>query len=134
MDYCNSVLAGLADSKIDKLQCIQNAMARLTSRCHKFDHITPILVSLHWLLVRQHITFKVLILTYKALHDLAPPYLKSLIVPYTPIRSLCSSDSPSLIDFAPCVFSSLPLDLRHPTSLDVFKAKLETNLFKQATY
>ena len=58
VDYCNSVHTGLPDSEIHKLQCIMNAMAHLTSRCHKFDHITPILVSLHWLPVRQCITFK----------------------------------------------------------------------------
>ena len=51
-------------------------MAHLTTRCQKYNHIIPILDSLHWLLVKQHIVFKVLVLTFKALHDLAPQYLK----------------------------------------------------------
>ena len=44
-----------------------------------FDHITPILTELHWLPVRKRIQFKVLLLTFKALHDQSPGYLSSLI-------------------------------------------------------
>ena len=36
-------------------------------------------------------TFKVLLLTFKALNNLAPPYLSQLIVPYNPTRNLRSA-------------------------------------------
>jgi len=39
------------------------------------DHISPVLRQLHWLPVRQHVTFKLAILVFKALHGLAPRYL-----------------------------------------------------------
>ena len=43
LDNCNSLLYGLAQKDIDKLQRIQNMAARLISLTRKFDHITPIL-------------------------------------------------------------------------------------------
>jgi len=45
----------------------------------KFDHITPILSSLHWLSLKFCINYKVLLLTYKALNGLAPVYLTKLL-------------------------------------------------------
>ena len=38
----------------------------------KFCHITPVLHQLHWLPVSFHINFKILPLTFKAIHELAP--------------------------------------------------------------
>jgi len=57
--------AGVADVYLRRLQSVQNAAARLVSgaRCH--DHITPVLVSLHWLPVRQRIIYKTAMLVWK---------------------------------------------------------------------
>ena len=41
--------------------------------------IIPIMSDLHWLPIRARINFKVLLLTFKALHGLAPQYVQSLI-------------------------------------------------------
>ena len=66
---------------------MQNAVARLPTRTRTFEHITPILASLHWLPITARSDFKkVLLLTYKALHGLAPSYLKDLIILYIPSR------------------------------------------------
>ncbi len=43
LDYCNALPA----SSINKLQIEQNAAARVLTRSRKYDHITPILQSLH---------------------------------------------------------------------------------------
>ncbi len=48
LDYCNALLAGCPASSINKLQIVQNAAARVFTRSRKYDHITPILQSLHW--------------------------------------------------------------------------------------
>ncbi len=50
LDYCNALLGGCPASSINKLQIVQNAAARVLTRSRKYDHITPILQSLHWLL------------------------------------------------------------------------------------
>ncbi len=51
-----------------------NAAARVLTRSRKYDHITPILQSLHWLPIKFRISYKILLLAYKALNDLAPAY------------------------------------------------------------
>ena len=79
IDYCNGLLYGLPDCEIAKLQRVQNAAARLPLSCKKYNHITPILISLHWLPVRYRINFKILLLTFKALNGMAPSYIIDLI-------------------------------------------------------
>ena len=90
-------LYGLPDSHIAKLQRIQNSAARLVTRTCFHDHITPVLQKLHWLPVRYRIMYKILILTYKCIHGLAPLYLQELIQEYKPTRNLRSSSKLNLI-------------------------------------
>ncbi len=96
LDYCNSLFGGLPASSVKRLQYIQNSAAQVltyTSACH---HITPGLQQLHWLLVQSRIDLKTLILTYKAVHGLAPDYICDLVTLFTPSRSLCSAGCLSL--------------------------------------
>jgi hypothetical protein len=72
LDYCNSLLTGVCDGVLRKLQSVQNAAARLITNTRKFDHITPVLRDLHWLPVRQRIVFKTAMIVYKCLRGLAP--------------------------------------------------------------
>ena len=51
----------------------------------------------HWLHVKSRIEFKILVLTYKAPNSQAPSYLKELIVPYYPSRTLCSKNAGLLV-------------------------------------
>uniref|UniRef100_A0AAQ5X7A8 Reverse transcriptase domain-containing protein n=1 Tax=Amphiprion ocellaris TaxID=80972 RepID=A0AAQ5X7A8_AMPOC len=76
---------------------IQNAAARVLTGISKRDHISPILVSLHWLPVKSRIEFKILLLTYKALNNRSPSYLKDLIVPYYPSRTLHQNNSAAVL-------------------------------------
>ncbi len=97
LDYCNALLGGCPASSINKLQVVQNAAARVLTRSRKYDHITPILQSLHWLPIKYRISYKILLLTYKALNGLAPAYLTSLLSHYNPSRSLRSQNSGLLV-------------------------------------
>ena len=65
LDHCNSLLFGLPKSSLDPLQKLQNRAARTLTYTRKYDHITPVLKSLHWLPVEQRVTFKLLLLTFK---------------------------------------------------------------------
>ena len=83
LDYCNSLLYGLPDKEVSKLQ--------LVTKTRRVDHITPILRKLHWLSVRKRSIFKILLITYKVLNGLAPSYLAELINLHQPERRLRSN-------------------------------------------
>jgi hypothetical protein len=63
VDYCNSLLYGASTHVTRKLQAVLNTAARLITGLRRYDHITPALRDdLHWLLVKQRITYKVALL------------------------------------------------------------------------
>ena len=55
---------GVPEKDLNKLQRLQNSAARLVTRTNPRDHITPVLKTLHWLPMRQQITFKILLIVY----------------------------------------------------------------------
>ena len=91
LDYCNGILAGITDHRIKKLQRVQNVAAQILTRTPKLTHITPVLCQLHWLPIKARILFKILIITYKAINNIAPSYINSLVTLYQ-VRSLRSED------------------------------------------
>ncbi len=86
LDYCNALLGGCSARLINKLQMVQNAAARLLTRTRKYDHISPVLSTLHCLPIKHCVDFKILLITYKALIALAPQYLSDLLSHYSPPR------------------------------------------------
>ena len=97
LDYCNSILYNLPDTKIGRLQRVQNQAARILTRSPRREHITPVLKQLHWLKVRERIRYKILILTHKAFYANAPPYLCSLVVKREGVVSTRSSQDGYLL-------------------------------------
>ena len=94
LDYCNSLLYGVPKDQISKLQCVQNATARLVMDIGKYSHITPALYDLQWLPIHVRIHFKILLLAFKVIHGQAPAYLSSLVsVKSKSHYSLCSNSS-----------------------------------------
>ena len=73
LDYCNSLYYNLPKSQINRLQQIQNCLARTVVKAPK-SHITPILRSLHWLKINERIEYKLLSLTYKVHTTSQPDY------------------------------------------------------------
>ena len=145
LDYCNSLLHGSFDKEIKRIQLIQNRAAKLIFQARKFDHVTPLLLRLHWLPVQKRITFKILTLTYKCLHGSAPSYLQDLITLYTPLRAGLRSETDPLklysprtnltsvpkgfYAFSPILWNQLPSVIRYAPTLSQFQSLLKTHLF-----
>ena len=79
LDYCNGLLYGLPEKLISKLQRVPTTVARIVYCMPTFCHITPLLFDLHWLPVKFRIDYKIIITTFKCLHNTAPHYLSSLL-------------------------------------------------------
>ena len=69
LDKCNSLQYGLP---CGLLQLVQNCEARLIVGGCKYDHITPLLRNLFWLPIEHPFTFKLLLITLKALKSECP--------------------------------------------------------------
>ena len=80
IDYCNGLLNGASNHLINKLQRIQNMAARLVYKLPKSSHVTPLLINLHWLPVEYHIRYKILLYTFKAIHQSAPQYINDMFI------------------------------------------------------
>lgn len=81
MDYCNMLYMGLSLTSIWKLQLIKNVAARIILGSPGMAHVTPPLHELHWLQVCFWVQFKVLIITFKALHGRLAGYLQNHLCP-----------------------------------------------------
>ncbi len=147
LDYCNALLGGCTARLINKLQMVQNAAARVLTRTRKYDHISPVLSTLHWLPTKHRIDFKILLITYKALNGLVPQYLSELLSHYSPPRPLHSQNSGHLIIprisksttggrsfsyLAPKLWNNLPNTVREADTLCQIKSRLKTHLFNLA--
>ena len=148
LDYCNSLLYGLPSSQIRRLQRVQNTCARLICSQPRFSRITPILRDLHWLPVRQRISFKILLIVYKALIGQAPSYISELLLNkvHKHTHNLRSSHDTLLLQIptcktkitlgdrafvcaAPKLWNNLPFEIRTSSSVETFKSRLKTYLF-----
>jgi hypothetical protein len=147
LDYCNSILYGQPKYAIGRLQYVQNCAARIIYQCKKYEHVTPLFKSLHWLPIEQRVKFKILVITFKALHGLAPSYIADLIKPYVPARNLRSANQNLLHQpkfnlktfgarafsvSAPMLWNSMPVELKQKDSINSFKKGLKTWLFIEA--
>lgn len=149
LDYCNALFAGLPASTLAPLQRVQNAAARLVIGLKYSDHITPAFIELHWLPIKQRITYKLCLLVYKSLNGLAPPYLTELLQPISDLPSRATLRSATTCDlviprtkltFGDRAFAvagarewnNLPAELRCISDIVMFKKHLKTHLFRIA--
>ena len=154
LDYCNSLFRSLSCKDLNRLQCIQNTLARIVCNTSKYSHITPVLKSLHWLPVKFRSIFKTCTIIYKHLHTGLPKYLSPYISPYTCsvntrrsnptnhflnkpefVKTLHTSKTHFDNSFAwdgPDLWNSLPYNVRTASSLYSFRRLLKAHLFQKA--
>ena len=148
LDYCNSLLAGTSAKNLSsRLQLVKNTLARVVAQKPCYCHITPVLIDLHWLPVRQRIEFKIATTAFKVLHYQQPSYLAEILPRYTPSQSLRSSASTtisvplrktsmvfskSFSSVASNIWNLLPGHLSSAPTLLAFRKHLKYHLFLQA--
>ena len=135
----------MPSAQISKIQWVRNAAARVIFMKSNYCHITPLLKELHWLPVTFRIQFKVILITFKVLHDMAPSHISSLLrvrqntkysfrsnneILLTPLlkKSAATTGDRSFTMVTPILWNSLPLESRNIHKLDKFKQRLK-NIF-----
>ena len=145
-----ATLAGSPSYMFDKLQSVLNAAARLIFSKRRFESVTPLLRDLHWLRVPQRVEYKLSVLVYCCLHNLAPQYLcdelrrvadissrqrlrssstSALIVPPTRLSTVGDRAFPTA---ASRIWNSLPLHVTSAPSLQTFRKRLKPFLFSRS--
>jgi hypothetical protein len=143
LDYCNCLLYDVGTGLTEKLQRVQNNLARIVCDVRRGQRPhQELLRELHWLPVASRINFKVALLCYKAYKFGEPAYLHDLIEPCKPTRYHLRSDAyDNLVEIrpkletaarrfslaAPKVWNSLPQATRQAETLTSFKSALKTH-------
>jgi hypothetical protein len=138
LDYCNSVMYGVTDINIAKLQRMQNSLPRVVCKLLYNTHVTELLRKLHWLPIKQRITCKVAAITYRTQNCQQLSYLRDSLISYQPVRTQCSSNSnlhvvPNRVKTvaasravrvaAPTIWNNLPDSAKAADSFNAFKCR-----------
>ena len=102
IDYCNTLLVRASIKKLNRLQPVQNGLARavfyIGIRKLHGDGRTylDLLYHLHWLSIKSRIRFKIDVLCFKSNCLWMLSYLASFLQPYKPMHTLRSSNHDQL--------------------------------------
>ena len=147
LDYCNSLLVGTPECHLSWLQYIQNMACRVVCNLGNYNHVTASMKPLHWLRVREHISYKIACLVHWCKVGTARQYLIDLLPMATHNCSLRSSTSTNLQSAkcrtglakewsfsaaGPKVWNSIPPGVWAEKSRESFRKSLKTYLFGQS--
>ena len=140
LDCCNSLLHEIPAKDLQKLQRVQNCLARVVTKAPRFSRSIPLLKSLQWISIKFRIQFKICTFVFRCLIYLAfffstdsVKHLRSnntnkLKVPR--IRTKFGARAFSVSD--PTLWNLLPAHLRVAKNISIFRKLLKTHFFDLA--
>ena len=145
LDYCNSLLYAVPAKYLNKLQRVQNSLARVVTMSPRLTSSAPLRNKLHWLPIRSRINFKIALITYKALNFNQPTSINNLLTLRTTTSNTRSQGCPSTkhllypsvsgfgrrsFSFAsPTVWNDIPSHVRTAPTVASFRKLLKTFYF-----
>ena len=132
LDYCNAIYFGIKSQLLDKLQSVQNSVARLLrKKANPVNNLTTaeFIKEMHWLRIRERIIYKICLLMHKALQGLAPQSLQDFVQYCQSIRTEILVQHPYKSKFGkrsfsrvgPRLWNLLPRNIRMEPDTDKFK-------------
>ena len=136
IDNCNSLLYGVSEYEISRLQKLQNSCARLIFGKKKYESVSELLSKLHWLPIKQRIYFKILLLVFKFFKEKTPTYINeclhvidsdnfTLEIP----RTKTPYGDRAFQNCAPKLWEALPFNIKCIATIESFKKHLKHHLF-----
>jgi len=144
LDFCYSVLAGVSESLMQRLQSMQNAAARLVFSARRSEHATQLSRELHWLKVPERIQYWLRVLPFRGLHVPALSYLSETLHLSTEVDACRRLRSASMLTLvvpstcrstlgdlvfpvaAACACNSLPPSVQSTSSMASFCLNLDS--------
>ena len=122
LDYGNALLYGTTDRLLHRLEMIQHSAARIIMCIKRHDRqsITAVLRRLHWLPVKWHINYKIVVLVFRSALLCVP---RHKLERYGRRSFSCAGS---------VLWNSFPEDMRLVDSLNSFKSHLKIHYFKLA--
>jgi hypothetical protein len=149
IDYCNVALVGLPASSLAPLQRVINAAARFVANLRPRDHVSHVLRDLHWLPIRERISYKVCLMMFNIVNGTAPIYMTGMVTRISDLPGRCHlrSAAEGLFDVprtrtvfgsrafsiaGPVAWNGLPVHVRVIRDVIPFKSALKTHFFQIA--
>ena len=145
MSFPRNKLNSCPKHLVEKLRKVQYSAARLVLK-KNWDHVSPLLRTLHWLPIQARIDCKLSTLCHSVFFDTSPAYLFDFLRVCSSSRHRCSSSDSRTLSIphmntktfghrsssyaAPSVWNSLPHEIRDIQSATAFKTAMKTSLFK----
>jgi len=140
------LLHGTSQRNFDRVQHVQNALARAVTQASWRSGATVLRRELHWLPIHQSVEFKLGVIARKVIYTGTPGYLATAISRQQPSRSLRSSTAlllhqpyapsnfckNSFSTAVPALWNQLASSTRNTVTLTAFRSDFKTIPFNRA--